>query len=344
MVTALLQELELQKDYLEWAELSSIYFGGGTPSLLEIRELEQIFSKINSLHRLHPQAEITLEANPDDLSPELLRDLRNYTPVNRLSIGIQSFHEADLRWMNRAHSAKHAFACLDAALTTGFDNLTIDLIYGAPTTSDQVWQDNLDIAFRMGVPHLSCYCLTVEDGTALGAFVRKGQVRPMDEEQAARQMEYLMAATTAQGYEQYEISNFAKPGHYAQHNSSYWRGQPYLGVGPSAHSFNGHSRQSNVANNALYIKALAEGNLPFEVEQLSPAQRYNEYVLTSLRTVWGTEPEKMTAAQTRHFETMIQPYLAAGTVERLENTYRLTHAGRLFADRIAMDLFMDADV
>ncbi len=342
--TALLQELELQKDYLEGAEITSVYFGGGTPSLLTISELEQIFSKMQSLHRLHPQAEITLEANPDDLSVELLHDLRNYTPVNRLSIGIQSFHEADLRWMNRAHSAAHAFACLDAALATGFDNLTIDLIYGAPTTTDQVWQENLDIAFRLGVPHLSCYCLTVEEGTALGSFVRKGQALPVDEEQAARQMEYLMAATAAQDYEQYEISNFAKPGHYAQHNSSYWRGQPYLGIGPSAHSFNGRSRQSNLAHNAGYIKSLEAGIVPFEVENLSAEQRYNEYVLTSLRTVWGTEPAKLSPLQALHFERTIQPFLADGTVEYLNQTYRLTPAGRLFADRIAMDLFLDAAV
>lgn len=341
MVAALLQELELQKDYLGGAELTSVYFGGGTPSLLEIKELEQIFSKIQSLHRLSPTAEITLEANPDDLSPELLRDLRNYTPVNRLSIGIQSFHDADLRWMNRAHTATHARACLDAALDTGFDNLTIDLIYGAPTTSDQHWQENLDIAFGLGIPHLSCYCLTVEEGTALGTFVRKGQARPVDEEQAARQMEYLMAATAAQGYEQYEISNFARPGHYAQHNSNYWLGEPYLGLGPSAHSFNGQSRQSNVANNALYINSLAENKVPFEVENLSPEQRYNEYVLTSLRTSWGTEPTRMAAVQAERFEQLVQPYLQAGTVERIGEAYRLTRAGRLFADRIAMDLFMD---
>ncbi|MEO6757906.1 MAG: radical SAM family heme chaperone HemW [Saprospiraceae bacterium] len=343
LVVALLHELELQRDYLGGAELTSIYFGGGTPSLLTISELEQIFAKIQRLYPLSPTAEITLEANPDDLNAALLHDLKNYTPINRLSIGIQSFHDTDLRWMNRAHNAAHAYSCLEAARRAGFDNLTIDLIYGAPTTSDQQWQENLEVAFQMQIPHLSCYCLTVEEGTALGTFVRKGQAAPVDDEQAARQMEYLMAATAARGYEQYEISNFARPGHYAQHNSSYWLGQPYLGIGPSAHSFNGRSRQSNIANNALYIKGLEDNNLPFEVENLSPAQRYNEYVLTSLRTVWGTDPANLPAAEARHFLQAVAQFLADGRVERHGAVYRLSPAGRLFADRIAMELFLDTD-
>lgn len=343
LVAALLQELSLQRHYLGDGEISSVYFGGGTPSLLTIRELEQIFSAVHSLYRLSPTAEITLETNPDDLSMELLRDLRHYTPVNRLSIGVQSFHDADLRWMNRAHNAAHAYACLEAALATGFTDLTIDLIYGAPTTSDQQWQHNLEVAFGMGIPHLSCYCLTVEEGTALGTFVRKGVSPPVNEEQAARQMEYLMEATATHGYEHYEISNFARPGHYARHNSSYWRGEPFLGIGPSAHSFNGHTRQSNISNNALYIKSIGDGRLPFELEILTLVQRYNEYVLTSLRTVWGTEPARLEPAQARHFEQTVQPFLKAGTVEQIGPAYRLTRSGKLLADRITMELFLDTD-
>ncbi len=341
-MAALLQELALQKNYLGGAEITSIYFGGGTPSLLTIKELGQIFTTIQTFYQISPTAEITLEANPDDLSAEMLHDLRHYTPVNRLSIGIQSFHDADLRWMNRAHNANHAHACLEAALATGFDDLTIDLIYGAPTTSDQQWQQNLDIAFKLGIPHLSCYSLTVEEGTALGTFVRKGQSPPVDEEQAARQMEYLMDATAAQGYEHYEISNFAKPGHYARHNSSYWRGEPFLGIGPSAHSFNGITRQANIANNALYINSIDAGQIPFELENLTPVQRYNEYILTSLRTVWGTEISHLEAQHAIHFEQAVRPFLMAGTVEQLENAYRLTRAGKLLADRITMELFLDA--
>jgi len=344
MVTAILTELELRRDYLNNAEISSVYFGGGTPSLLDTKDLERIFETIHRLYQVDAAAEITLEANPDDLSAEKLRDLRQYTPVNRLSIGIQSFSDADLRWMNRAHHAQHARQCLDDAGHAGFHDLTIDLIYGAPTTSDAQWQENLAIAFAYGIPHLSCYCLTVEEGTALGTFVRRGQQPPVEEEKAARQLEYLMQATEEQGFDHYEISNFARPGHYARHNSSYWRGEHYLGAGPSAHSFDGVSRQWNIANNALYIKDLNEQKVPSEREVLSPTQRFNEYIMTALRTIWGVEPEKLEAlghSYTAYFEQAVQPYLAAGTVEQHGPAYRLTRAGKLLADRIAMELFLD---
>lgn len=343
MVKAIVKELELRKEYLSNPSIGSIYFGGGTPSLLEISDLKRIFDTINTLFRVERDAEITLEANPDDLSQEKLSDLRNHTPVNRLSIGIQSFHDTDLQWMNRAHHARHARQCLDQALAAGFQDLTIDLIYGAPTTSDAQWKENLDIAFEYGIPHLSCYCLTVEEGTALGTFVRKGQQPPVEEEKAARQFEYLMQATEAQGFDHYEISNFARPGHYARHNGNYWRGEHYLGAGPSAHSFDGVSRQWNIANNALYIKALQEEKLPFEKEVLRPDQRYNEYIMTALRTIWGVEPEQLRVigpGYSDHFEKTIQSYLAAGTVEYTGSVYRLTRAGKLLADRIAMELFL----
>ena len=347
MVSAILTELELRQEYLNGAEVGSIYFGGGTPSLLEIKDLERIFETIHRLFKVDARAEITLEANPDDLSAEKLEALRMYTPVNRLSIGIQSFSDADLRWMNRAHHAQHARQCLDLSLGAGFQDLTIDLIYGAPTTSDEQWQENLSIAFEYGIPHLSCYCLTVEEGTALGTFVRRGQQPPVDEEKAARQFEYLMQATEARGYDHYEISNFALPGRYAQHNSNYWRGEHYLGAGPSAHSFDGVSRQWNVANNALYIKDLNERNVPAEREVLSPAQRFNEYIMTALRTIWGVETEKLEAlglTYAAYFEQAVQRYLLAGTVEKNGATYRLSRAGKLLADRIAMELFLDQEV
>ncbi len=343
MVSAILKELEIQRDYLGGAELSSVYFGGGTPSLLETKELEQIFEKINALHRLAPDAEITLEANPDDLGAEKLRDLKNYTPVNRLSIGIQSFSDEDLRWMNRAHSAAHAHASLRDTLATGFNDLTVDLIYGAPTTTDAQWAENLRLVLEYNIQHLSCYCLTVEEGTALGAFVRKGQQPPVDEEKAARQFEYLMATAAGHGYEHYEISNFALPGRYARHNSSYWSGESYLGVGPSAHSFDGRSRQWNIANNALYIKALSENRVPFEREVLTPGQRYNEYVMTSLRTMWGADLTKirdLDALFVAHFERSAQVFLKEGTMERSGEIYRLTRAGKFLADGIAAELFM----
>lgn len=346
MTAALIRELELQADYLKGATLSSVYFGGGTPSLLDTEELVQIFETINRLHIIAPDAEITLEANPDDLTAEKLRDLRQYTPVNRLSIGIQSFSEADLRWMNRAHSATEARASLELALAAGFDDLTIDLIYGAPTTSDAQWAENVAIALDLGIPHLSCYCLTVEDGTALGTFVRRGQQPPVEEEKAARQFEYLMQTVEKAGYDHYEISNFAKPGRYARHNSSYWLGEPYLGIGPSAHSYNGVSRQWNVANNARYIRALETGEIPFEIEHLTPTQRYNEYVMTTLRTIWGASPahiQSLGAAFLPHFETVLRQMSKEGWLEQTGENWRLTRAGKLLADRIAVDFFYNSD-
>ncbi|MBK6929330.1 MAG: radical SAM family heme chaperone HemW [Saprospirales bacterium] len=347
LVQALLLELELQRGYLGGAELASIYFGGGTPSLLDFGELERLFEKIYQLHRVRSDAEITLEANPDDLDREKLRTLRDHTPVNRLSIGIQSFFDEDLRWMNRAHTAAHARACLRDAAAAGFQDLTLDLIYGAPTTSDAHWAENIRIALAEGIPHLSCYGLTVEAGTALAHFVRKGTAPPVEEEQAAHQFEYLQSAMEAAGYEHYEISNFALPGRYARHNSSYWRGEPYLGVGPSAHSYDGVSRQWNVSNNARYLRALEAGELPFEREALTPAQRYNEYVMTGLRTLWGCEHERLEAFGAPFagfFRAGIQPYLSAGTAAFDEGRYRLTRAGKLLADRIASDLFWVGEV
>ncbi len=343
MVSAIMAELALQKDYLEGKPLDSIYFGGGTPSLLDLKDLEQIFDKIHQLHAVVSGAEITLEANPDDLTKEKLSDLKNYTPVNRLSIGIQSFADADLKWMNRAHNARHARASLDDALAAGFQDLTLDLIYGAPTTPDAQWAENLRLAFEYEVPHLSCYCLTVEEGTALGTFVKKGQQPPVDEERAVRQFEYLVEATGKQGYEHYEISNFAKPGRYARHNSNYWSGEPYLGVGPSAHSFNGGSRQWNIANNALYIKGIDNGVLAFEREELTLAQCYNEYIMTAIRTMWGVDMAKIRAFGpdfSAHFEGSIEAWLQQGSVVEADGKYKLVTAGKLLADRITAELFM----
>lgn len=344
MLDALLLELEMQRDYLDGAELTTVYFGGGTPSQLPVGDLVRIFEQVNRLHRIAPDAEITLEANPDDLDAAYLADLRCYTPVNRLSIGIQSFSDADLQWMNRAHSAEHARTCLEAAHTAGFDQMTVDLIYGAPTTSDAQWAENLRIVFEHGVPHLSCYCLTVEEGTALGNWVAKGKAPAVDEDKAARQFDYLLEASAGAGYEQYEISNFARPGHYSRHNSSYWQGEPYLGIGPSAHSYKGMTRQWNVANNALYIRALEAGQIPFESEALLPEQRYNELVMTGLRTSWGLDTanlDRLGPAFRPYFERQAEPFLAAGTLLRKDEVYYLSATGKFLADGIAASLFWD---
>ncbi len=365
MVAAMLQELDLRQDYLAEKELDSIYFGGGTPSLLTETELMRFFEEIDKRFTIKADAEITLEANPDDLTAGKFTALRR-TPVNRLSIGIQSFHEEDLQFFNRAHNAREARACLDRAQAAGFHGLTIDLIYGSPTTSDERWAENLDIAFRYDIPHLSAYGLTVEEKTALHHFIKAGKVAPVDEERTARQFDMLLDVTRAHGYVHYEISNFAKPGRFAVHNSSYWRGEPYLGLGPSAHSFNGVSRQWNVANNMKYMRALASpalreqlpgttpgmtppGEMParentfFDIEFLTPADRYNEYVMTGLRTIWGVELSRirqMGEKYEEHFLKHIQPFLEAGQAKREGDTIRLTDAGKFLADGIAAEAFL----
>jgi oxygen-independent coproporphyrinogen-3 oxidase len=343
MLEAILLEIELQREYLKEDALDSIYFGGGTPSLLDTKDLVRIFDKIYQYHTLKNDAEITLEANPDDLTPQKLFEFKQDTPVNRLSIGIQSFSNDDLVWMNRAHNASHAHECLKLALNAGFEDLTIDLIYGAPTTSNAQWVENLRITFEYQIPHISCYCLTVEDKTALGSFVKRGIQPPVDEERAAHQFEYLIQAATEHGYEQYEISNFAKPDRCARHNSNYWRGAPYLGIGPAAHSFDGRSRQWNIANNSLYIRSLSANKIPFEQEVLTLEQRYNEYIMTALRTMWGVDEHQLSGFGKEleaHFHRSIAPFLINGKVEKTGRSYRLTLSGKLLADRISMELFV----
>lgn len=342
MVAAILQELALQKDYLGGEPLETIYFGGGTPSLLSQRDLDLIFGAIFKLYPVTMAGlEVTLEANPDDLTSLKINELRS-TPLNRLSIGVQSFSEADLRSMNRAHNAAEALSCIQIAQQAGFENLTVDLIYGSPTTSHEQWADNLATLFKLKIPHLSCYCLTIEPKTALAHQVKKGIARPVDDEHAARQFEYLMEATERAGYEHYEISNFAQPGWHSQHNSAYWQGKKYLGIGPSAHSFNGHSRQWNVANNAAYIRSLQAGDVPFELETLTPVQRYNEYVMTGLRTIWGCSLLKIKELGFEpHFTEGSKTFIADGTMTQNGDVLRLTKAGKFLADGIAAELFAE---
>lgn len=350
MVTAILRELELQKNYLDGEAVETIYFGGGTPSLLSVKELQQIFETIYKHYPIplsFPKGtrslipEITLEANPDDLNLLKIKELKQ-TPVNRLSIGVQSFFDEDLKFMNRAHNVAEAFACIENAQAAGFENLTVDLIYGSPITSDKQWRGNLKTVFQFNIPHLSCYCLTVEPKTALAHFIQTGKAQPVDEEQAARQFEILMEKTSEAGYEHYEISNFAKPGCYSRHNSSYWQGKKYLGIGPSAHSFDGISRQWNVANNAKYIRSILDGKVPFEKEVLTPEQRYNEYVMTSLRTMWGCDLERIrTMGFGSYFLENATPFLKEGQLERSGQIFKLTKKGKFLADGIAAGLFAE---
>lgn len=345
MIAAILKEIDLQKDYLGGEKIETIYFGGGTPSLLSKEDLDLIFDKIYSTHSVSGMPEITLEANPDDLTLDKLKELKE-TSINRLSIGIQSFSEEDLKFMNRAHNEMEAENCLKFAQDLGFENLTIDLIYGSPTTSDIQWSKNLETVFQYQIPHISCYCLTVEPKTALAHFVKVGKAKPVDENQAARQFEMLIQSMSLNEYEHYEISNFAKKGWYSKHNSSYWKGAKYLGLGPSAHSFDGSSRQWNVANNAHYIKALNNKVLNFEKEIISPETRYNEYVMTSLRTSWGCDSKellKIGEKYERFFLKNVSQYIENELVEKKGNqVYILTKKGKLLADNIAMELFWES--
>lgn len=341
MLNAILKEIALQKDYLQGDTIQTVYFGGGTPSLLSSNEILSVLDEIQRFYHIDADAEITLEANPDDLTISKINALRQ-TPINRFSIGVQSFHEADLKFMNRAHNDAEALNCIKNAQNAGFDNLTIDLIYGTPTMNDDLWQANLDIAFGLNIPHISSYALTVEPNTALDHFVKKGKVQPVDDEQAARQFLMLMENMERQGFDHYEISNFAKPNHYAVHNSNYWKGKSYLGLGPSAHSFNGHSRQWNIAHNMQYIKSIQKNEVPFEIEQLSLSDQYNEYIMTGLRTIWGVDIEKIQTFGESYknlFLSKIPTFIQNGLAQQNDNQYALTKMGRLQADGIASELF-----
>ncbi|HEY8918259.1 MAG TPA: radical SAM family heme chaperone HemW [Chitinophaga sp.] len=343
LVDSLLQEMMLQQPYLQGQQVDTVYFGGGTPSLLDDADLRRIMEKLRQLFPISGQAEITLEANPDDLQPEKLQALKAIG-VNRLSIGVQSFHEADLRWMNRAHNSTQALQCIQDAQAAGFHNLSIDLIYGGPTLSDEGWAQNVQQAIALQIPHLSCYALTVEPGTALDHFIKQHKVAAVDPDKAARHFEMLVQWLAAAGYEHYEISNFALPGCRSRHNSSYWQGQAYLGLGPSAHSFNGHSRQWNVANNSSYINAIKEGKVPFELENLTPEMMLNEYIMTSLRTSEGCHlylvEERFGTDKRRQLETASKEFILAGKMVQQQDTLVLTPEGKLFADGIAAELFV----
>lgn len=343
MVAAIAKELVLRKNYLpKDSVIETIYFGGGTPSLLNNSELESLLNTIFHNYTIQGNAEITLEANPDDLNLEKLRELKN-TPVNRLSIGIQSFYEEDLRWMNRAHSAKESETVLENAFKTGFQNLTADLIFGYPLLSDKKWESNINRMLQSGVQHLSAYCMTVEKGTPMARFVQKKQQLPMDEEQAGRQFLFLMNKMKVAKWEQYEISNYAQNGCLSRHNTNYWMGIPYLGVGPSAHSFDGESRQWNTKVNSRYIQKLNSGALEFEREILTFENKFNEYVMTALRTRWGIGLDiikKKFGKET--LEALLQKsrkFEKAGQVVVSDKEIQLTTNGKLFADKIAMELF-----
>jgi oxygen-independent coproporphyrinogen-3 oxidase len=340
--TALLFEIDLQKNYLN-KPVSTIYFGGGTPSLMPADDLAVVLKKLYSTFIIEGKVELTLEANPDDITNEKLKEWKQLG-FNRLSIGVQSFFEEDLTWMNRAHNAEQAANCIHLAQQEGFNNLTIDLIYGTPTLSDEHWKKNVQKAISLNIPHLSCYALTVEPKTALDILITAKKMQNVDPDKQSAHFEQLMNWMEAAGYEHYEISNFAKPGFESKHNSSYWQGKQYLGLGPSAHSFNGSSRQWNVANNALYINALKAGNVPFEVEHLTQQQQLNEYIMTSLRTKKGISlleiEDRFNKKAVLSISTSAKSHLKNETVELSKNYLKLTKKGKFLADGIAADLFV----
>ncbi|MEM9929907.1 MAG: radical SAM family heme chaperone HemW [Bacteroidota bacterium] len=344
VVEAIAKEIQLRSGYLPDRTLHSVYFGGGTPSLLQADDIALLFKTIQQEFDLAPDAEITLEANPDDINEENLVIWAN-SSLNRLSIGVQSFAEEDLRLMNRAHNAEEARHCIQLAQQAGFNNLTIDLIYGSPSTTDAIWEENINTALSLNIPHLSCYALTVEPKTALAHQIATGKAPPLSEDQAATQFEYLMQRLQQASLIHYEINSFARTGYFARHNSSYWQQQPYLGVGPSAHSFDGVSRQWNIANNALYVKAIDQYNgagtpsLLYEREVLSPEDRYNEYVMTGLRTIWGVSLDRLEEPFRSHFQQKSKQFIDKQLMHFKNKKYVLNPSGRLLADGIASELF-----
>jgi len=341
-VQAIIQEIELRKCVFANEFISSVYFGGGTPSILSKEELDTIFEKLYKSFTIDADAEITLEANPDDLTFEKLQQLKD-SPVNRLSIGVQSFRDEDLKYMNRAHTAIEALNSIKMAQDAGFQNITIDLIYGTPGMSNVDWKYNLRKSFALNIPHISSYALTVEEKTPLYYQILKKNLGPVDEQQSADQFKILIAEMLRHGYEQYEISNFCKDNSYSKHNSSYWKKDHYLGLGPSAHSYFGNLRMWNVSNNVKYIKALSTSKLPLVKENLNPQDMYNEYVMTSLRTKWGCsliEIEKDYSMSFSHyFKAQIKSHEMNGYIIENKGVYKLSETGKLIADRITSDLF-----
>lgn len=341
MVESIAQEIVSRKNYLEGEPLNSIYFGGGTPSILTKDELSLLFKTIKSHFVIATDVEITLEANPDDIQLESLNSWKE-VGINRLSIGIQSFKKEDLEWMNRAHTVEEGLNCVSLAKKVGFDNLTVDLIYGLPNLSNVEWKGHINKVIDLGVTHISAYCLTIEEKTKLHSLVKSGKIIPASEDLQSEQFKILVETLKEANFEQYEISNFCQPNCQAVHNTNYWKGISYLGVGPSAHSFNGTSRSWNISNNSQYIKRIARNETHFETEQLSTANRFNELVLTGLRTSFGVKLKQLSdiVELDANFYSQVSAFEKNGLLRVKNRTIILTQKGRLQADRIASDLFI----
>lgn len=341
MIQAIVKEINDRTAYLGDATINTVYFGGGTPSLLTIEELKTIFEAIKANYNLAAKIEFTLEANPDDINEEILSSWSTLG-VNRLSIGVQSFYQDDLDWMNRAHSVEEGINAVKMANQMGF-LLTVDLIYGLPHHTIEHLKYNINQLVSLGTEHISAYCLTVEKGTALHHMIQTGKLPLVGEDDQAEQFEFLVNQLKKEGYHQYEISNFAKSEAYSKHNSNYWKGINYMGVGPSAHSFNATSRQWNVANNRKYIKGIMEETTFYEKEILSPTNQFNEFLLTGLRTMWGVDLKQLSNKHepTQEFYSALQNFENNNLISIHQDTIRLTEKGKLQADHIASVLFLD---
>lgn len=342
MVLALAKEIELRKSEFENEVVETIYFGGGTPSILTIQDIRSLIDAVYVNYNVIEQPEITLEANPDDLDDVTIRQLGN-SPINRLSIGIQSFFEDDLKLMNRAHNAEEAKKCLSLAQKY-FDNISIDLIYGIPNMSNEKWKQNIETALSSGVPHISSYALTVEPKTALHSYIQKGIIPQPDDEVAQEHFQILVDVLTENDFIHYELSNFGKENYFSKNNTAYWLGKKYLGIGPSAHSYDGEKRGWNVSNNSLYIKSIQENQLPIETEVLSKTDRYNEYIMTGLRTIWGVSLDRIeTEFGSKYLDYLnqqAQKYIEDHLLFVDENVLRTTRKGKFLSDGIASDLFL----
>ena len=342
MVLALAKEIELRKNESQEEIIETIYFGGGTPSVLRIDDIRFLIDKVYEHYKVIDNPEITLEANPDDLSDEKIIELAN-SPINRLSIGIQSFFEDDLQVMNRAHNSAEAKRCLEVA-TQYFDNISLDLIYGMPNMSNEKWLQNIETALSFNIPHISSYALTVEPKTALHKMIKSGSIPTLDDDLAQQHFHILIDKLQENGFVHYELSNFGKPDFFSKNNTAYWLGKKYIGIGPSAHSYNGESRSWNIANNSLYLKAIAENKLPSETEILSKTDQYNEYIMTGLRTIWGVSLERIeTEFGTKYLDYLhqqVEKYISDHLLEIENNVLKTTKKGKFLSDGIASDLFL----
>jgi len=343
LIEALKMEIVLQKDWLTGENVKSIYLGGGTPSLLTTSELDEILNLLSKYYSIDPDVEITLEANPDDISRSYLNDLK-ITGINRLSLGIQSFSDKDLIYLNRVHNAFQVFKSLFQIKESGIENISIDLIYGIPTQNDKSWILNLETVFDFKIPHISAYALTVEPKTALDVLIKRGKYENVDDTKIVSQFHHLCNMMDQNRYLHYEISNFCKDGYFSKHNMSYWSGEKYLGLGPSAHSFDGSSRQWNVSSISEYIQSILSGKLPYQKEILTPDQKYNEYVMTSLRTMWGTDLMYIkNVLGSKYYDHSIkeaEKHIQSKYIIIRENRVLLTTDGKLLTDKISSDLFI----